>query len=105
MKNLLIVVLLMGLGTTRTLAQRENQELKGTVKVQVDGLSCPFCAYGLEKKLKKLEGVTKIEIDVENAFVLLTIKEEKTISAEDIRQKVKDAGFTAREITEIKLDE
>ena len=105
MKNLLIVVLLIGLGTTGTLAQSENQELKGTVKVQVDGLSCPFCAYGLEKKLKKLEGVTKIEIDVENAFVLLTIKEGKTISAEDIRQKVKDAGFTAREITEIKLDE
>ena len=105
MKNLLIVVLLMGLGTTGTLAQSENQELQGTVKVQVDGLSCPFCAYGLEKKLKKLEGVTKIEIDVENAFVLLTIKEGKTVTAEDIRQKVKDAGFTAREITEIKLDE
>ena len=52
-----------------------------------------------------MDVVTKIEIDVENAFALLTIREGKTVTVEDIRQKVKDAGFTAREITEITSDE
>jgi len=88
-----------------SMAQSEGQELKGTVKVQVDGLSCPFCAYGLEKKLKKMGGVTKIKIDVENAFALLTIEKGKTVTDKIIRQKVKDAGFTAREITEVPNDE
>ena len=29
------------------------------IQVKVDGLSCPFCAYGLEKYLKKIKGVKK----------------------------------------------
>jgi mercuric ion binding protein len=104
MKKLLIIVFLMSFGVASIMAQ-EQKEFKGIVKVQVDGLSCPFCAYGLEKKLKNMDGVTKIEIDVENAFALLTIEKGKTVTDEVIRQKVKDAGFTAREITEVSNDE
>ena len=105
MKKLFIIILLAGLSATGTFAQSENKELKGTVKVRVDGLSCPFCAYGLEKKLKKMDGVSKIEIDVENAFALLTIEEGKIVTDDNIREKVKDAGFTAREITEVPSNE
>jgi len=36
-----------------------------TVKIRVDGPACPFCAYGLEKKLKRVEGVKDLEIDLE----------------------------------------
>jgi len=32
------------------------------VRVQVDGLSCPFCAYGLEKKLRRVDNVAELEI-------------------------------------------
>ena len=85
-------------------AQTENKQLEGIIKVAVDGLSCPFCAYGLEKKLQKMEGVEKIEIDVENAFVLLTVEHGKTVYEEVIRERVKDAGFTAREIKEVPSD-
>ena len=45
--------------------------------VKVDGLSCPFCAYGLEKKLKKVEGVEKLEIKVDQGVAKITIKKEK----------------------------
>ena len=34
------------------------------VRVQVDGLSCPFCAYGLEKKLRRVDNVAELEIQV-----------------------------------------
>lgn len=88
-----------------SMTAQESKEFKGTVKVQVDGLSCPFCAYGLEKKLKNMDGVIKITIDVENAFALLTIEEGKKVTDKVIRQKVKDAGFTAREIMEVSDDE
>ena len=30
----------------------------------VDGLACPFCAYGIEKRLNKVDGVTGVEVDV-----------------------------------------
>lgn len=101
MKQLTIVMLLLSICAMTLKAQSQEQELKGIIKVNVDGLSCPFCAYGLEKKLKKMEGVTKIEIDVPNAFALLTIADGKSVSEELIRDRVKDAGFTAREITEV----
>ncbi len=106
MKNLLIVAFLIGFVSISANAQTEdNETLKGIIKVEVDGLSCPFCAYGLEKKLKKMDGVKIIEIDVENAFAQLTLAPGKTVTKAIIRQKVDDAGFTARKITEISNDE
>ncbi len=33
-------------------------------KLRVDGLACPFCAYGIEKQLSKLEGVERIDVDI-----------------------------------------
>ena len=30
----------------------------------VGGLACPFCAYGIEKRLNKVDGVTGVEVDV-----------------------------------------
>lgn len=32
--------------------------------LEVKGLACPFCAYGIEKRLNKMEGVEEVEIDV-----------------------------------------
>jgi copper chaperone CopZ len=104
MRTILFITLLSSLFVFNATAQsqEEDRELKGIIKVQVDGLTCPFCAYGLEKKLKKMENVIKIEINVEDAFALLTIKEGKLVSENLIRKNVKLAGFTAREIKEVK---
>ncbi|HMB65001.1 MAG TPA: heavy-metal-associated domain-containing protein [Eudoraea sp.] len=97
--NKLLIILFIGLSVISGRAQDGLIELKGTIKIEVDGLSCPFCAYGLEKNLKKLEGVETIKIDVENAFVLLTIAEGKSVDEATIRENIKDAGFTPRAIT------
>ena len=69
------------------------------VKMRVDGLACPFCAYGLEKKLKDVPGVSDIEIHVDDAFVTLGSKKDDPMALDQLRPAVKDAGFTAREIT------
>lgn len=98
MKKLLIV-LFIGLTSLVTNAQTEQNDLKGTIKVEVDGLSCPYCAYGLEKNLKKVEGIENIKIDVENAFVLLSITEGKSIPEAIIRKNIEDAGFTSKKIS------
>ncbi|MCZ6677304.1 MAG: hypothetical protein O7E52_08645 [Candidatus Poribacteria bacterium] len=31
------------------------------IQLRVDGLACPFCAYGLEKNVKALKGVKKLK--------------------------------------------
>ncbi len=68
------------------------------VTIRVDGLACPFCAYGLEKKLKKVEGVGKVEINVKEGVAALQNKKGKSIAVEDLESVVKDAGFTPRDV-------
>lgn len=70
-----------------------------SVTVEVDGLSCPFCAYGLEKNFKEIKGVENIKIDVKEGLLTFTTQDEKTVSEEVIRKTVKKAGFTPRKIT------
>lgn len=70
----------------------------GQVVLQVDGLSCPFCAYGLEKKLTKLEAVDQVEINVKEGRVIVTLKEGTSVSDDAVKKAVKDAGFTVRKI-------
>ncbi len=70
----------------------------GPYRIRVDGLSCPFCSYGIEKKLKSLDGVTRVEVDMEKGVVTVRVAPDATVSDERLRQAVRDAGFTPREI-------
>ncbi len=76
------------------------------VTLRVDGLACPFCAYGLEKKLKRMDNLDKLDIKINEGLVILYFLDGTQIDKELISQKVKEAGFTPREITvEKKSDE
>lgn len=68
------------------------------VTVRVDGLSCPFCAYSLEKKLKAVEGVAKLTIHVADGVATLTPSDGVRIDFAGLPRAVTDAGFTPREI-------
>ncbi len=63
-------------------------------KLQVDGLACPFCAYGIEKKLNATKGVKSIQIDINTGTVTVFMKPGASLSEPQARQIVKDAGFT-----------
>ncbi len=69
-----------------------------SVTVRVDGLSCPFCAYGLEKRIKKMEGVKDLTIDIETGTVTVIYKDKKFFTEQGLSKTVKEAGFTPRGI-------
>ncbi|TCK17857.1 mercuric ion binding protein [Thiogranum longum] len=64
--------------------------------LQVDGLACPFCAYGIEKKLSSIEGVDDIQVDIKKGEVIVIMTEGVPLAEGLAREKVKDAGFTLR---------
>lgn len=68
------------------------------VVMEVDGLTCPFCSFGLEKKLLALEAVDKIDIKLSEGLVHIFLKPGKQLSDDALRKAVKDAGFGAGEI-------
>ena len=67
-----LTVLLLPFLTPGATAQSAQELGMLEVSVQVDGLSCPFCAYGLEKKLRKVENVASIEIRVNEGRAVVT---------------------------------
>ncbi len=64
----------------------------------VDGLACPFCAYGIEKELAGLDGVEKVEVDINKGVVVVTAAKGARIPAASLRQAVDNAGFTLRKV-------
>ncbi|GAB4300662.1 MAG: hypothetical protein Kow0098_28230 [Ignavibacteriaceae bacterium] len=68
------------------------------IKVRIDGLSCPFCAYTLEKKFIEIEAVEKLNINFDEGIMYLVIKEGENFPDELIKEKVEESGFTVREI-------
>jgi len=69
------------------------------VSVQVDGLGCPFCAYGLEKKMKELKGIKNIEIKMETGMLSFNFPTEKKLTVAQIEKQVDVAGYTPIQVT------
>ncbi len=69
--------------------------------LKVDGLACPFCSYGLEKRLNKLEGVSDVEIDLTKAQALVDLEEGYTLDEATAKTAVQEAGFSLREFSPV----
>lgn len=63
------------------------------VEVKVNGMACPFCAYGIEKKLKALPGARDVKVDLEKGLATFETP-SGGVSEQQIKQAIKDAGFT-----------
>jgi len=70
--------------------------------VQVDGLNCPFCVYGIEKELKKLDGVEKIETELALGQIVVEVDDGVMLSEETVREIIRSAGFTFKSMTQHK---
>ncbi len=68
------------------------------IMIKVEGLYCPFCAYGLEKQLKKLKGFKKVEVNLKHGTAELHIKPGVTVTDKAIQAAVEDAGFDSASI-------
>ncbi len=64
--------------------------------MRVDGLACPYCAYGVEKKLKAIDGVEKIDVDLDKGLVTVVTAEGTVLTGEQMKKLFQDAGFTFR---------
>ena len=94
MKKIIVMTLLVLTWPTAALADGTQYRMR------VDGLACPYCAYGIEKKLNEIEGVEKIDVDLNQGLVLVDVADGIKLSEEQMTRLFKDAGFTYRSMTE-----
>lgn len=66
--------------------------------VQVSGLTCSMCQLATEKALKTLDFVSDIKPDLNKNIYVLTFKKDKNVNLDQIKNKVKGAGFSVSKL-------
>jgi copper chaperone CopZ len=67
--------------------------------LQASGLTCAMCARSVFKNLESLPFVEHIDTDLEKSAFLIRFKPGVSVDADQIRQKVEDAGFSVAGLT------
>ncbi len=68
------------------------------IKVLVDGMVCNFCATNIHKSFEKNPAVAYVYVNLKQKTILLTLKPSASVSDDEIRTVVTEAGFTPKEI-------
>ncbi len=63
-----------------------------TVTLSVPGMTCPACPITVRKALNKVEGVSKVEVSLENKEAAVTFDDAKT-TVQALLDATKNAGF------------
>jgi len=66
-----------------------------TTKLKIDGMTCPSCADGIEKKLNALEGV-EIRVSYPEGSAMLTVTGETPL--ESLIEHIAQKGYQVKEI-------
>lgn len=69
---------------------------KQIVEAEIYGIACSFCAYGLEKKIKKVPGVEMVSVDVSTGKAEIVMGDSAAMEKETLERVVKEAGFTLK---------
>ena len=93
MKQILTIFLL-GLTMISGVAQAAIQ----TIKVEVNGMVCAFCAQGIEKKMRSLTQTQDVYVDLRNKVVAVQLKDGQKLSHETVKDLIKDAGYDVTKI-------
>jgi copper chaperone len=94
MKRMIVATALAALLSPLTLSAGE------TYVMRVDGVACPYCAYGIEKILERRDEVESDSVDVqlEEGLVTLQLKDGMQIDDATLAGLLDDAGFTLRSV-------
>lgn len=67
------------------------------VKQTVFGMDCAPCAYGLEKRIQRIEGVESASVSLNNGLLTASLEESNHLTLNRIRMAVQESGFQAKE--------
>jgi len=74
------------------------------VDIDIEGMSCKFCAYSIQKNLSKLPDVDKAEVSIDNKKAHIVMAPGKQADVDLLKKKITDSGFTPVKVTISNLD-
>lgn len=93
-KLIISFILLVALNLNNAFADHPQ----GTIKVDIYGLVCDFCAQALEKVFAKEDAVDNIDVNLDDKIVTIHLKARQQLSDAVIRKNIVDAGYNIEEI-------
>jgi copper chaperone CopZ len=72
-----------------------------TIKAEVNGMVCAFCAKGIEKKLNSLPEKQAAFVDLKSRVVALQLKDGQNVSDEAFSKVIQDAGYSVSKLERV----
>jgi cation transport ATPase len=73
-----------------------------SIKAEVNGMVCAFCAKGIEKKLKAMPEGQEAFVDLKRRIVALELKPQQEVALDTFTQVIKDAGYSINKVEKVK---
>jgi len=87
-KNVLALVCLL------TISGQAVADPHAVLEIEILGMTCPFCAYGIKKNLIKLPGVDEAQVSLESKKARVVMQPGQSPDEQRVREVIFDAGFT-----------
>ena len=107
MKYFLSLTLLLTLGFAQSKIAIDNEEIdinQNEAIVEVLGMVCSMCAFGIEEGFSNEEFVDKskfsngVLVDIDAKFVQLGLKKSSSVNPESIYSVIQDAGYDVKKL-------
>jgi copper chaperone CopZ len=64
-----------------------------SIRAEVKGMVCAFCAKGISKKLNALSQSKEVFVDLKNRIVAVEFKDQQTLALDEFNKIINDAGY------------
>ena len=64
-------------------------------EIKIEGMHCPNCVAAVKRELEALDGVTKVDVSLEEAQAIV---EAENVADETLQAAIEDIGFDVVEI-------
>jgi mercuric ion binding protein len=72
-----------------------------TVKMQVNGMVCAFCAQGIEKRLRSMAPTQDVYVSLKDKVVAVALKDGQDIPDAALVSSMKEAGYDVTSVQRI----
>ncbi len=69
------------------------------IDIDIEGMSCKFCAYSVKKNLSELPGIEQADVNIDTKKAHIVMQEGQQADIEQIKQKITESGFTPVKVT------
>ena len=64
-----------------------------SIKVDVNGMVCSFCAAAIERRLKSLSATKAVYVNLSKKIVALELKDGQDVDLDKVAEEIRDSGY------------